>query len=111
VLVEGVDGDLGAAADDLGLELGLGGRADLAVEDDLDGVRAAEVEVVGHEGVEEGAGVAGLCKQDLDPLEEHRVDMEQVAGEDPRGLRLQELAPRWFAVPGRGNWKKRPRMR
>ena len=56
VLVEGVDGDLGAAGDDLGLELADGGAlsaADLAVEEDLDGVRAAEVKVVGDQGFKE----------------------------------------------------------
>jgi hypothetical protein len=35
VLVEGVDGDLGAAGDDLGLELADGVAPNLAVEDDL----------------------------------------------------------------------------
>ena len=61
--VEGVDGDLGAAGNELGLELSAGGAfaaADLAVEDDLDGVRAAEVEVVGEQGLEETARIAGL---------------------------------------------------
>jgi hypothetical protein len=46
VLVEGVHGDLGAPGDHRGLELAAGAApaaADLAVEDDLDGVRAAEV--------------------------------------------------------------------
>src|SRR5206468_6701277 len=63
VLVEGVDGDLGAAGDDLGLELAAGGAltaADLAVEDDLDGVRTAEVEVVGDQRLKEAARIAGL---------------------------------------------------
>ena len=63
VLVEGVHGDLGAAGDDLGLELAAGGAltaADLAVEDDLDGVRTAEVEVVGDQRLEEAARIAGL---------------------------------------------------
>src|SRR5712671_4641372 len=64
VLVEGVDGDLGAAGDDLGLELARGVATDPPVEDDLDGVRAAEVEVVGDQGVEEAAGVAGLGERD-----------------------------------------------
>ena len=55
VLVEGVHRDLGAAGDDFGLELAPGGAlaaADLAVEDDLDGVRAAKIEVVGDECLE-----------------------------------------------------------
>ena len=64
VLVEGVDGDLGAAGDDLGLELRGGVGADLPVEDDLDGVRAAEIEVVGDQRLEEGAGVAGRVEHD-----------------------------------------------
>lgn len=32
-------------------------------------------------------------EQHIDPLPEHRVDMEQVTGEDPLGLGLQELGP------------------
>ena len=57
--------DLGAAGDELGLELSAGGAfaaADLAVEDDLDGVRAAEVEVVGEQGLEETRACRGASK-------------------------------------------------
>src|SRR5882762_4587644 len=60
MLVEGVDGDLGAAGDNLCLELATPGplsATDLPVEDDLDGVRAAQVKVVGDQGFEETAGV------------------------------------------------------
>ena len=32
-------------------------------------------------------------EQDVDPFEEHGVYVEQIAGEDPLGLCLQELAP------------------
>jgi hypothetical protein len=32
-------------------------------------------------------------EQDVDPFKEHRVDVEQIAGEDRLGLCLQELAP------------------
>jgi hypothetical protein len=42
-----------------GCELAGGGGADLPVEDDLQGVGAAEVEVVGHQRLDETAGVAG----------------------------------------------------
>ena len=38
--------------------------ADLPVEDDLDGVRAAEVQVVGDQGVEERPGMAGRGEHD-----------------------------------------------
>jgi len=64
VPVERVDGDLSAAGDHLGLELADGVLADLAVEDDLNGVRAAEVQVVGNQGIEEGPGVPGLSEAD-----------------------------------------------
>src|SRR6202171_5421310 len=64
VLVEGVDGDLGAAGDDLGLErqwLGSGASAAfvLAGEDQLDLVRPSDVEIVGDQGFKECAGPAG----------------------------------------------------
>ena len=60
VLVEGVDGDIDAAGDDLGLERALRDRAAGApVEDDLELLGAADVEVVGNEGFEEGSGVPG----------------------------------------------------
>ena len=49
VLVEGVDGDLGAAGDHIGPELAFGAGPDLPVEDDLNSVRAAEVQVVGDQ--------------------------------------------------------------
>ena len=84
VLVEGVHGDLGAAGDDLGLELAAGGAlaaADLAVEDDLDGVRAAEVEVVGDQRLEEAAGVAGLGEhQGAGDLDLRHRQLPPVAG-------------------------------
>src|SRR6266851_9273471 len=64
VLVEGVDGHVYAPGDDLGLEFAFGAGPDLPVEDDLQGVRAAEAGVVGHEGVEEGPGVARLGEHD-----------------------------------------------
>ena len=50
------------------LNVALGGALlagdDPAVEDDLDGVGAAEVEVVGDQGLEERSGVAGLGEYD-----------------------------------------------
>jgi hypothetical protein len=62
VLAEGADGDLGAAGDDLGLDLRGGAGADPPVEDDLDGVRAAEIEVAGDRCLEDTAGVA-VCDE------------------------------------------------
>ena len=58
VPVEGVDVDLGAVGDDLGLVFAtcLGAAALAAFEDQLDQLRAADVEVVGHQGLEEPAG-------------------------------------------------------
>src|SRR5207237_118816 len=41
-----------------------GVAADPAAEDDLDVVRAADVEVVGDQGLEEAAGVAGCIEDD-----------------------------------------------
>jgi hypothetical protein len=38
-------------------------------------------------------------EQHVDPLEERSVDMKQVAGDDPFGLRFQELSPRGAAAP------------
>ncbi|AFJ35172.1 hypothetical protein W7S_11025 [Mycobacterium sp. MOTT36Y] len=59
--VEGVDVDLGAVGDDLGLELATSraSPALAAFEDELDELRAADVEVVGHQRLEEPAGVPG----------------------------------------------------
>ncbi len=66
--VEGVDGNVDPAGDDLGLEHPLGGpfRAvdDPPVEDQFDGVGAAHVEVVGNKGLEEAAGMAGGVEHD-----------------------------------------------
>src|ERR1019366_1269054 len=68
VAVEGVDGDIHAPGDDLGLERPPGGapRAvdDPAAEDDLDGVGAADVKVVGDQRLEEGPRIAGLGEHD-----------------------------------------------
>src|SRR6476659_8132743 len=64
VPVEGVDVDLGAVGDDLGLEL-TGRRSTAALptpEDQLDPLRAADVEVVGDQGLEEPASVAGCIE-------------------------------------------------
>jgi hypothetical protein len=41
-------------------------------------------------------------EQDVDPLEGHSVDMEQIAGEDPFGLSLQELPPSRPLTPRSG---------
>ena len=64
VPVEGVDIDLGAVGDDLGLVLParLGAATLAAFEDQLDQFRAADVEVVGHQGFEEPPGVAGCVE-------------------------------------------------
>src|SRR2546422_7957264 len=68
MLVEGVDGDVDPAGDDLGLEHSGGGAlgavTDLTAEDDLDLIGAAHVEVVGHQRLEEAAGVAGGGEHD-----------------------------------------------
>src|SRR4029077_9528089 len=64
VPVEGVDVDLGAVGDDPGLEL-TGRRSTAALptpEDQLDQLRAADVEVVGDQGLEEPASVAGCIE-------------------------------------------------
>src|SRR6266536_1842538 len=59
MLVEHVDDDAAVvAAVDRGAEGAGGVAADPAGEDDLDVVRAADVEVVGDQGLEEPAGVA-----------------------------------------------------
>src|SRR3954449_6338820 len=63
VFVERVHRDVHPAGDDLGLEHpgggALGAVADLSAEDDLDGVGAAQVEVVPDQRLEEAAGVPG----------------------------------------------------
>jgi hypothetical protein len=59
LLVEGVDGDLSAPGDHIGPELAFGIGPDLPVEDDLEGVGAAEVLVVGDQGVEEARACRG----------------------------------------------------
>jgi hypothetical protein len=64
VSVEHVDGDAAGVPVDRGLEHPAGLAAALAPEDDLDVLGAAEVEVVGHEGFEEGSGVAGGVEHD-----------------------------------------------
>src|ERR1700738_3181001 len=67
MLIEGVDGDVGAPSDQLGFELAAGAAfagADLPVEDDLDVNRAAEIEIVADQGFEEPAGVAVLGEHD-----------------------------------------------
>src|SRR6266508_2306925 len=60
VLVEDVDGDAVGVPVDGGLE-GAGGLSSawVAFEDELDAFGAAKVEVVGHQRLEEGSGVAG----------------------------------------------------
>ena len=58
LLVEHVDGDVGAAGDDLGGELA-GCCVGSTVEDDLHLVGTADVQVVGDDGFEEAAGPAG----------------------------------------------------
>src|SRR6266540_859060 len=65
VLVEHVDGDAAGVPVDGGLE-GAGGfaAARVAFEDELDVLGAAKVEVVGHQGFEEGSGVAGGVEHD-----------------------------------------------
>ena len=64
MFVEGVDGDLGAAGDDFGLELRGGVGADPPVEDDLDSVRAAQIKIVSDQRLEEAAGVTGGVEHD-----------------------------------------------
>ena len=61
VPVEGVDVDLGAVGDDLGLEFPTRRASPplAAFEDQLHQLRATDVEVVGHHGFEEPAGMAG----------------------------------------------------
>jgi hypothetical protein len=62
VPVEDVDGHLNAPGDDLGGEAARGVLADAAAEDELDLVGAAEVEVVGHQCLEEAAARRGTSK-------------------------------------------------
>jgi hypothetical protein len=65
VLVEHVDGHTVGVPVDRGLE-GAGGfaAAGVAFEDELDAFGAAKVEVVGHQRLEEGPGVAGSVQHD-----------------------------------------------
>src|SRR6266536_373623 len=65
VLVEDVDGDAVGVPVDGGLE-GAGGlsSARVAFEDELDAFGAAQVEVVGHQRLEAGPGVAGSVQHD-----------------------------------------------
>src|SRR6266545_2484958 len=65
VLVEHVDGDAAGVPVDRGLE-GAGGFAAawVAFEDELDAFGASQVEVVGHQRLEEGSGVAGGVQHD-----------------------------------------------
>jgi hypothetical protein len=97
VLVERVDGDVDAAGDDLGLEHPGSGSfragADLSTEDDLNGVRAAQVQVVADQGLDEGAGMAGgvedhgvgdldLAHRELPPVAADLVDLGQRGRQD-----------------------------
>src|SRR5262245_40173035 len=65
VLVEAVDGHAVGVPTDRGLE-GAGGfaAAGVVVGDELDVLGAAKVEVVSHQGLEEGPGVAGGVQHD-----------------------------------------------
>lgn len=36
--------------------------------------------------------------QDIQPLQQHGVDVQEVNGDDPGGLSVQELPPRRFAA-------------
>src|ERR1700730_15651664 len=56
MLVKDVDDDVYTTRDDLGRERAVGVRADLTTEGQLHLVRAAQVEVVGNERLEEAAG-------------------------------------------------------
>src|SRR6266498_3700949 len=64
VLVEDVDGDAAGVPVDRGLEHPAGLAAAVASEDDLDVLGASQVEVVGHQRLEEGSGVAGGVQHD-----------------------------------------------
>ena len=65
MLVEHVDDDAAVvAAVDRGAEGSPGVAADPAAEDDLHVVRAADVEVVGDQRLEETAGMAGGVEDD-----------------------------------------------
>src|SRR6266545_5450808 len=64
VLVEHVDGDAAGVPVDRGLEHPAGLAAAVASEDDLDVLGASQVEVVGHQRLEEGSGVAGGVQHD-----------------------------------------------
>jgi len=65
VLVEHVDGHAVGVPVDRGLEGAVGlSSAWVAFEDELDVLGAAQVEVVGHQGFEEGPGVAGSVQHD-----------------------------------------------
>jgi hypothetical protein len=64
VLVEHVDGDALGVPVDGGLEHPAGLAAAVAPEDELDVLGAAKVEVVGHQRLEEGPGVAGGVQHD-----------------------------------------------
>src|SRR5258708_29751799 len=79
--VERVEDDAVVVAVDGGAEDAFGDAADLPVEDDLHVVGAAEVEVVGGEGLEERAGMARGGEGDgLGDLDLAHGDVPPVAG-------------------------------
>jgi hypothetical protein len=50
----------------------------------------------------DGAGGVLDEEQNVDPFEEHRAGVEQIAAEDPVGLCLQETTALTGAAPDRG---------
>jgi hypothetical protein len=81
VPVEGVDDHAVVVPVDGGAEHALGDAADLPVEDDLHVVWAADVEVVGGQGLEERPGMAGGGEGDgLGDLDLPHGDVPPVAG-------------------------------
>jgi hypothetical protein len=48
------------------------------------------------------AGVHLHHEQDVEPLEHDRVDVEQISGQDPVSLGLEERPPRGVRTPRRG---------
>ena len=76
VPVERVDVDLGAVGDNLGLVLAtcLGAAAFAAFEDQLDQLRAADVEVVGDQGLEEPRAWRGTSNTRVREVSIWRID-------------------------------------
>src|ERR1039458_3246138 len=89
MLVERVDGDLGATGHHPGGELALGVAADASGKDELDLIRTTDVEVVGDRRLEEGADPAGSVEDD------GAADFDLAHGEFPPESGQSIGCPKW----------------